>query len=427
MIIHPPKRSRRFLIKALVEIRQGSKLHIDINNGQIHHKDNVDHTSPSDSIVNTARLFFLPRATVTSDYLNYQLWTVPAHITGWLSTSLATSSLLKAVGLGSGPVGVVGMSYAIKWLTRDGIGALGRLFVGSRLNSVFDEDPRRWRMYAEFITTAGLALEILTQLSPGYFIALAGAGNLTKSIGKGMGRPCFRVIQTYFSSVSNNVGDVAAREELWEVTAQLLGLIASVAVLKTLETMGTPEAVIPVWAGVHSIHVAMRYRGLLELRFPFLNQKRAAYIVTQYIERGTVPGIEDTAVKEPLLAGPTSVRPSAHFGCSVEDLLHGSLFSLTDLLSVYQGEKYLLTWSSSSRSCRVVLWQSATHTDALRALLQAAWLDKHAVDDCCIIDAVKNMQENFDGFVECAEKQGWQLQRTVVADGGVRISGDADG
>jgi hypothetical protein len=36
------------------------------------------------------------------DYLAYQLYTVPAHITGWLSISLTTSSLLKAVGINAG-------------------------------------------------------------------------------------------------------------------------------------------------------------------------------------------------------------------------------------------------------------------------------------------------------------------------------------
>lgn len=39
---------------------------------------------------------------VADDYLSYQLFTVPAHITGWLSISLTTSSLLKAVGVNAG-------------------------------------------------------------------------------------------------------------------------------------------------------------------------------------------------------------------------------------------------------------------------------------------------------------------------------------
>lgn len=41
------------------------------------------------------RALFLP-ANCTSDYLPYQLATLPVHVTGWVSASLTTSSLLKA-------------------------------------------------------------------------------------------------------------------------------------------------------------------------------------------------------------------------------------------------------------------------------------------------------------------------------------------
>jgi hypothetical protein len=51
-------------------------------------------------------------------------------------------------------------------------------------------------------------------------VVLAGAGTLARALSKGLGRPCFRVIQTYFSA-TNNVGDVAAKEEVWEVVGQV--------------------------------------------------------------------------------------------------------------------------------------------------------------------------------------------------------------
>ncbi len=51
-------------------------------------------------------------------------------------------------------------------------------------------------------------------------MVLAGAGTLARALSKGLGRPCFRVIQTYFSA-TNNVGDVAAKEEVWEVVGQV--------------------------------------------------------------------------------------------------------------------------------------------------------------------------------------------------------------
>lgn len=47
-------------------------------------------------------------------------------------------------------------------------------------------------------------------------ITTAGLGNFTKAVGKGMGNPCFRIIQTHFAK-DNNVGDVAAKEQVSDV------------------------------------------------------------------------------------------------------------------------------------------------------------------------------------------------------------------
>ena len=85
--------------------------------------------------------------------------------------------------------------------------------MGGRLGGVFDEDPRRWRLTAEAFATIGLALEIATAFDPQLFVVLAGAGNFSKAIGKGLGRPCFRIIQTHFA-LQNNIGDISAKEEV---------------------------------------------------------------------------------------------------------------------------------------------------------------------------------------------------------------------
>lgn len=126
---------------------------------------------------------FLPTGypdTLTPDYLEYQLWSLPVHVTGWLANSLATSSMLKAAGIGSSAAGAVAAGAAIKWITKDGIGALGRVLVGGGLARFFDEDPRFWRFWADVVKCFGQALEVATPLYPDMFIVLAGTGNLTK-------------------------------------------------------------------------------------------------------------------------------------------------------------------------------------------------------------------------------------------------------
>jgi len=103
----------------------------------------------------------------------------------------------------------------------------------------------------------GLALEISTSLYPQHFLALASTGNFAKALAKGMGKPVFRVVQTHFAA-SGNVGAVAAKEEVWEVAAQLAGYAASVAVLQSLEGTGAC-----LWWGVGGQSVAVTCSGVL--------------------------------------------------------------------------------------------------------------------------------------------------------------------
>ena len=47
-----------------------------------------------------------------------------------------------------------------------------------RGGTVFDEDPKRWRMIAEGFTSTGRALEIATAVFPQQFVLLAGVNCL---------------------------------------------------------------------------------------------------------------------------------------------------------------------------------------------------------------------------------------------------------
>ena len=271
---------------------------------------------------------FLPDGfpvSVSPDYLSYQLWTIPVHITGWCGNALVTSSLLRAVGVGAMPGGAAGAAAsaaAIKWLTKDGVGALGRLLVGSRLGREFDDDPRRWRMAAEALTSLGLALEVATALAPSQFLLLASAGTFARAVGKGMGNPVFRVVLTHFAAEGDNVGAVSAKEEVWEVSAQMAGFACSVALLQGLQGVvdraeaagggggggpfqgpaGGAAVVCAAWLVLQSAHVGLRWNALRRLRFRELSHKRAAMLAAEHVAAvaaaGTLAAVAAAAAEE---------------------------------------------------------------------------------------------------------------------------------
>ena len=369
-------------------------------------------------------------------------------------TALAGSSMLKALGLGGEAADSVGFSAAIKWVTKDGIGAAGRLFVGGKLGFMFDEDPKRWRMIAEGFTTLGLALEMATQVYPSSFILLAGGGTVARAMGTGIGRPCFRVIQTHFA-LENNIGDVSAKEEVWEVAAQLIGIAASVATLSALEQLGTPEYVVPVWAAVHSLHVAFRYYSLKLLCFPWPNFKRGSFLASTYIRTGQVVSVEEAAATEPMFQSPNTLPFGMHcvFGSSWSDSIDNYCQADTDsytsdakasgrgkastkvymehpsiqyLVDLYSEEKYILTIRDDT--IHVLLWLDACPRDEMRALWQACWLDANRqecssyAEGMLIHASLQSMQAAFEDFESQSTVKGWDFLRTVVPSKDTRLS-----
>ncbi len=370
---------------------------------------------------------FLPQRAVTDDYLSYQCWTFASHVFGWMSHSLAGSSMLSALGVGSGPAASMGLSAGIKWVTKDGIGAAGRLFVGGKLGMSIDEDPKRWRMIAEAFTTAGLFLEIATQLSPANFVFLAGGGTVAKAVGHGIGRPCFRVIQNHFAK-ANNIGDVSAKEEVWETSAQLVGIAVSVAFLSTLEALDAHEAVVPAWFAVQAAHVALRYYSLKMLRFPWPNFKRGNMLASTYIRDTVMPTLVGLSFEESVMQESSRLRCGSPcvFGSPWSEAIgERPVEEVAEIINLYRGEKYVLTvirpHQSQPVEIRVVLWVDARGADLMKAMLQASWIDEHASKAAAAATSPAVLQSeslryataNFETFERMAADAGWEFVKTV--------------
>mmetsp|Transcript_31516 Transcript_31516/g.89460 ORF Transcript_31516/g.89460 Transcript_31516/m.89460 type:complete len:313 (+) Transcript_31516:636-1574(+) len=294
------------------------------------------------------------------------------------------------------------------------MGAAGRLFVGGGLSGYFDEEPRKWRMTGELVSTVGVAMEIATTLYPKSFLLLAGVGTLAKSVGKGMGRPAFRVIQQHFAK-GNNVGDVAAKEEVWEVTGQMLGIAVTIAVLKLLEDQESVDAFLATWAVFASSHLYLRYLSLRALRFSSFNQKRACILVSHHVSGLPIPGVDDGNLLEPVLGAREEVSPRVLLGCTVSEALAGGSIRLAAALSVYRQENYLLLWHGSTG--QVVLKEHCGPQDKLKALWQAAWLQQKGLDTANVTDLRDSLaaaEEHWPGFLHDAEQLGWDVNNVII-------------
>ncbi|KAL2337041.1 hypothetical protein Fmac_011487 [Flemingia macrophylla] len=388
--------------------------------------------SPDDSLSWLPKIikdFILPAGfpgSVSNDYLRYMLLQFPTNVTGWICHTLVTSSLLKASKFSAIAVGVGSFSgttaaasaAAIRWVSKDGIGAIGRLFIGGRFGSLFDDDPKQWRMYADFIGSAGSIFDLTTQLYPTYFLPLASLGNLTKAVARGLKDPSFRVIQNHFA-ISGNLGEVAAKEEVWEVVAQLVGLGIGILILDTPGLVKSYGALSLTWLSMRFLHLWLRFESLSVLQFNTINLKRARILVKFHVIHSTVPGCTDCNREENILAWSQFMRPKIIFGLPLEkmDGVERSHLMVRALLKLYASEKYILMVNQQPEDLRfyVSFKIGATSVSVLRSVWQAFWLTENWDSNVNVCDQIANslmeLEERFEDFIQKLKDAEWDTQQ----------------
>ncbi|XP_031104189.1 protein root UVB sensitive 5 isoform X2 [Ipomoea triloba] len=365
--------------------------------------------------------FVLPAGypdTVSDDYLEYMLLQFPTNVTGWICHTLVTSSLLKAVGVGSfSGTTAAASAAAIRWVSKDGIGALGRLFIGGKFGNLFDDDPKQWRMYADFIGSAGSIFDLSTPLYPAYFLPLASLGNLAKAVARGLKDPSFRVIQNHFA-LSDNLGDVAAKEEVWEVAAELLGLAIGIFALDTPGLSKSYLMLALTWLSMRVLHLWFRYLSLSVLQFNTINIKRARILVNSHLLHRTVPGINDCNRKENILLWERFSTPRIVFGVSMEEMVGGekNCSMIKGLLNLYRKERYFLVVNKHQPEdfeVFISFKEGARSLSVLRSVWQTYWLYQNwGWSDDAFDQLEKSLTEldnRFPDFLRKLEDVGWDL------------------
>lgn len=168
-----------------------------------------------------------------------------------------------------------------------------------------------------------------------------------------------------------------------------------------------------------------------------------------------MPSVEAGNVAERVLLPPTTCSPRVVYGCTLDQALNQAAASsgsgsgsgseasskgarLAELLRLYDGERYLLTWHSGT--AWVLVLEGAQRLDLLRAMLQAAWLEQHHSEAQAaatvaprpdgsfgdssgqvLADSLAALQQQWPNFVLQAEQSGWQLAKAVLPQGTARL------
>jgi hypothetical protein len=222
---------------------------------------------------------------VPADYWDFTKWQFVQGTCSSMSGVLATQAMLLSVGVS--PHSAAGSAAAINWVLKDGLGMVGRIFVGAAISDKFDTQPKRWRLFGDALYNVGVFLEMCTMLSPPHFLLLASAANSVKGVALMAGAATRASIHRGFA-IRENLGDITAKADSQNVARSLVGMAMGVAVSPWLagDFMGTLSA----FAGLSCIHMFANYKSVRAVHVATMSSTRVLQLAEQFVLADTELG-----------------------------------------------------------------------------------------------------------------------------------------
>ncbi|KAF6002850.1 hypothetical protein F1559_004427 [Cyanidiococcus yangmingshanensis] len=357
------------------------------------------------------------------------------------------------IAIGVAKEATVGVSAAVQWVLKDGLGRIAAIIFGSVLGNRYDADPKRWRMRGDMLYTIGVGTEIATRLAPQYFLLVGTAANAIKSVSYMMRLPTAAAIRRHFS-LRENFGDLSAKANSQEVLSMLIGTFIGIGFSYVIG--GSLRALIGFYIVYVQTFILFNFWSLRVLHMRTLNLQRTLIVMRCYWNSG---GVETCSVavanqaENFLLPSRLGSARRVRFGCRVGEAfetvsqleatiarqqqwrrqwLHGtersqqngaSATSIAPAVDEVADDRYLLSVDAVRGRVYIVLHRDANVADELRALMHASYLvrtDWGAPPDLSL-DRVR------DGYMlACAETPvlvqrmravGWNVDEFVHAGG----------
>jgi len=242
-----------------------------------------DASSASNSALSRSLLadVFLPAgfpASVSSDYLEYQLWDTVQAFCSSIVGQLATRAVLKGVGVGD--ASATPLVAALTWTLRDGAGMLGRIVFAWAGSSSLDNDPRFWRLMADVLNDLALFLDIIVSpmFGPQTVLPVLCLSSVLRAI-VGVAGGASRMALTQHQARRNNTADVSAKDGSQETAVNLLALVTGLLLLPLVRE----EDRVTLWAVYVAFtlgHIVANYKAVKAVVMDTFNEQRVD-IVTQ--------------------------------------------------------------------------------------------------------------------------------------------------
>lgn len=270
----------RVLDKQLSEALFGTKSRLFVDSG----------------LASVARRYFLPIGypdSVTSKYTPFLRYNMIQVGCISLSKVLSTQAMLLAVGMGQG--GALPMAAVITWLLKDGLGHLGSILVGTRINTKFDSDPKRYKFLSVFLGQGANLLGILSLARPGLFLVLTSISSALSRVGTLAFTSSRARIYGNFAA-AGNLGDLIRCSQAQSTLATVAGTAVGVCLAPLIgaDVSKILFVFFPLSAATH----LLAYKAVSVIELSTLNAHRFELVLRKWFEVAQVPTVEQVSSQE---------------------------------------------------------------------------------------------------------------------------------
>ena len=242
---------------------------------------------------------------VSPSYLGFVKYSVAQVSLIALTRILSTQAMLLAVGIGQS--GVLPIAAVINWVLKDGLGHLGSIIVGTRVNTKFDSDPKRFKFMSVYLGQGANLLGILSLVHPPIFLLLTTLGSTLSRIATLSFTSSRARIYENFSR-AGNLGDLIRCSQAQSTLATMAG--TTVAVILAPIIGANVLSILAVFFPASIACHYFAYKSVCLIELTTLNRPRAESVIHTFITTGRVPTCGETAKNEKFIGTSTLYYPN---------------------------------------------------------------------------------------------------------------------
>ncbi|CAG9558351.1 unnamed protein product [Danaus chrysippus] len=177
---------------------------------------------------------FLPQgypASVSKDYIFYQIWDTAQAFCSTITGILATQEVFRGVGVGD--TNASPLAATVTWVFKDGCGHIGKILFAYTHGTHLDAYSKKWRLYADTLNDAAMCIEIALPLFKNYITFALCVSTCMKAI-VGVAGGATRVAMTQHHALRGNLADVSAKDSAQETAVNLIASFVALFIISMI-------------------------------------------------------------------------------------------------------------------------------------------------------------------------------------------------